>query len=210
MKLLNDLFKRSKALCGQLMSSMFDSNNPATAVDQLFESTEKTSSTFEESKETERIMPISDVPVIDYYMDSKGIKGENNEQKIEKEEGTEYIQEEKNNNKDSIDDPNLDNSCGKQLVFELPTLLEELNKLRSQTTDKNVISTILFCESRIEEMMLSCGCEPINEESTFDNSRHVPYPFSFVQNGCVIEKTIKPGLSYNNKVLVKAIVKCKQ
>lgn len=84
MKLLNDLFKRSKALCGQLMSSMFDSNNPVTAVDQLFESTEKTSSAFEESKETERIMPISDIPVIDYYMDSKGIKGENNEKKIEK------------------------------------------------------------------------------------------------------------------------------
>ena len=159
MKLLNDLFKKSKALCGQLMSSMFDSNNPATAVDQLFESTEKTSSAFEESKETERIMPISDVPNIDYYMDSKGVKGENNEKKIEKEEGTEHIQGGKN--KDSIDDPNLDNSCGKQLIFELPTLLEELNKLRSQTTDENVISTILFCESRIEEMMLSCGCEPI-------------------------------------------------
>lgn len=42
MKLLNDLFKKSKVLCGQLMSSMFDSNNPATAVDQLFESTENT------------------------------------------------------------------------------------------------------------------------------------------------------------------------
>lgn len=208
MKLLNDLFKRSKALCGQLISSMFDSNNPTTAVDQLFESTEKTSSAFEESKETEKIIPLSDVPNIDYYMDTKGVKGGNDEKKIEKEE-TEYIQGEKNN-KDSVDDPNLDNSCGKQLIFELPTLLEELNKLRSQTTDENVISTILFCESRIEEMMLSCGCEPINEESTFDNSRHVPYPFSFVQNGCIIEKTIKPGLSYNNKVLVKAIVKCKQ
>lgn len=209
MKLLNDLFKRSKALCGQLMSSMFDSNNPSTVVDQLFESTEKASSAFEESKETERIMPLSDVPNIDYYMDSKGVKGENEEKKIGKEEGTEYIQEEKNN-KDSVDDPNLDNSCSKQLTFELPTLLEELNKLRSQTTDENVISTILFCESRIEEMMLSCGCEPINEETSFDNSRHVPYPFSFIQNGCIIEKTIKPGLSYNNKVLVKAIVKCKQ
>ena len=208
MKLLNDLFKRSKALCGQLISSMFDSNNPATAVDQLFESTEKTSSAFEESKETEKIIPLSDVPNIDYYMDTKGVKGGNDEKKIEKEE-TEYIQGEKNN-KDSVDDPNLDNSCGKQLIFELPTLLEELNKLRSQTTDENVISTILFCGSRIEEMMLSCGCEPINEESTFDNSRHVPYPFSFVQNGCIVEKTIKPGLSYNNKVLVKAIVKCKQ
>lgn len=209
MKLLNDLFKRSKALCGQLMSSMFDSNNPTTAVDQLFESTEKTSSAFKESKDSERTMPLSDVPNIDYYMDSKEVRGENDEKKIGKEEETEYIQEEKNN-KDYVDDPNLDNSCGKQLIFELPTLLEELNKLRSQTTDENVISTILFCESRIEEMMLSCGCEPINEESTFDNSRHVPYQFSFVQNGCIIEKTIKPGLSYNNKVLVKAIVKCKQ
>lgn len=209
MKLLNDLFKRSKALCGQLMSSMFDSNNPATAVDQLFESTEKTSSVFEESKALEKNTPLSDVPNIDYYMDSKGVRGENDEKKIGKEEGAEYIQEEKNN-KDYVDDPNLDNSCGKQLIFELPTLLEEQNKLRTQTTDENVISTILFCESRIEEMMLACGCEPINEESTFDNSRHVPHPFSFVQNGCIIEKTIKPGLSYNNKVLVKAIVKCKQ
>ena len=209
MKLLNDLIKRSKTLCGQLMSSMFDSNNPTTAVDQLFESTEKTSSAFKESKDSERTMPLSDVPNIDYYMDSKEVRGENDEKKIGKEEETEYIQEEKNN-KDYVDDPNLDNSCGKQLIFELPTLLEELNKLRSQTTDENVISTILFCKSRIEEMMLSCGCEPINEESTFDNLRHVPYPFSFVQNGCIIEKTIKPGLSYNNKVLVKAIVKCKQ
>lgn len=209
MKLSNDLFKRSKALCEQLMSSMFDSNNPATAVDQLFESTEKTSSAYEESKESERIMPLGDIPNIDYYMDSKGEKGENDEKKIGKEEGAEYIQGEKNN-KDSADDPILDKSYGKQLIFELPTLLEELNKLRSQTTDENVISTILFCESRIEEMMLSCGCEPINEESTFDNSRHIPHPFSFVQNGCIIEKTIKPGLSYNNKVLVKAIVKCKQ
>lgn len=186
MKLLNDLFKRSKALCGQLMSSMFDSNNPTTAVDQLFESTEKTSSAFKESKDSERTMPLSDVPNIDYYMDSKEVRGENDEKKIGKEEETEYIQEEKNN-KDYVDDPNLDNSCGKQLIFELPTLLEELNKLRSQTTDENVISTIMFCESRIEEMMLSCGCEPINEESTFDNSRHVPYPFSFVQNGCIIQ-----------------------
>ena len=142
-------------------------------------------------------------------MDSKGEEGENDKKKTGKEEGTEYILGEKQN-KDSVDDSILDKSYGKQLIFELPTLLEELNKLRSQTTDENVISTILFCESRIEEMMLSCGCEPINEESTFDNSRHVPHPFSFVQNGCIIEKTIRPGLSYNNKVLVKAIVKCKQ
>lgn len=97
MKLLNDLFKRSKALCGQLMSSMFDSNNPATAVDQLFESTEKTSSVFEESKALEKNTPLSDVPNIDYYMDSKGVRGENDEKKIGKEEGAEYIQEEKNN-----------------------------------------------------------------------------------------------------------------
>ena len=108
MKLLNDLFKRSKALCGQLLSSMFDSNNPVTAVDQLFESTGKTSSVFEENKALEKNTPLSDVPNIDYYMDYKGVRGENDEKKIGKEERAEYIQEEKNNKDDLIKNlPNL-------------------------------------------------------------------------------------------------------
>ena len=40
-------------------------------------------------------MPLSDIPNIDYYMESKGEKGENDETKIGKEEGTEHIQGEK-------------------------------------------------------------------------------------------------------------------
>ncbi len=144
MKLLNDLFR----LCGQIMSSMFDSN-------------------------------------LDYYEDSKEVKVKVKEKEKEQEK-TEHM------------------------MYKLPNLIEELNRLRSQTADENVISTINFCESRIEEMMLSCGCNLIDKDVSFDCSRHVPHPFSFVPDGCTIERIIKPGLSYENKVLVKAIVKCKQ
>ena len=209
MKRFKKLLKKSKDLCGQLMSSMFESNNSVTAVEELLESTEKSSKTFEGCKATENLTPLSDAPNIDYYMDSQKVKDKEGENEIAKGEDNE-CKNEKELYTDFVGEANLDENCNKQLMYELPTLLEELNKLCSQTTDENVISTILFCESRIEEIMLSCGCESINEDSSFDNSRHVTQPFSFAQNGCMIEKTIKPGLSYKNKVLVKAIVKCKQ
>lgn len=200
MKLLNDLFR----LCGQIMSSMFDSNNPETAVEQFLKSTEKTPEIFEGVKASETLTPLSDVPNLDYYEESKESKEKEKEQ-----EETEHIQE-KDTCKNSIIEPILDDSSNKRLMYELPNLLEELNRLRSQTTDENVISTINFCENRIEEMMLSCGCKLIDEDVSFDNSRHVPNPFSFIPDGCTIERIIRPGLSYENKVLVKAIVKCKQ
>lgn len=206
MKLFNDLYKKSKALCEQLMPSIFDSDNSVSDVEQLLNSTENTSKIFNDNKDSECLTSLSDAPNIDYYMDPKEVKGE---KKIEKEENTEYTQE-PNTCNDTVGESNIEKSCNNQLMYELPTLLEELNNLYSQTTDENVISTIQFCESRIKEMMLACGCKSINEDSSFDNSRHVPHPFSFVQNGCLIEKTIKPGLIYKNKVLVKAIVKCKQ
>ena len=95
-------------------------------------------------------MPLSDIPNIDYYMESKGEKGENDETKIGKEEGTEHIQGEKNN-KDSVDDPNLDKSYGKTIIFELPTLLEELNSCVLKLPMKFVLYlTIPYFESRIE------------------------------------------------------------
>lgn len=209
MKRFKELLKKSKDLCGQLMSSMFDSNNSVTVVEELLESAEKSSKTFEGCKATENLTPLSDAPNIDYYMDSQNVKDKEGENEIAKGQDNE-CKNEKELYTDFVEEANLDENCNKQLMYELPTLLEELNKLCSQTTDENVISTIQFCESRIVEIMLSCGCESINEDSSFDNSRHVPQPFSFVQNGCMIEKTIKPGLSYKNKVLVKAIVKCKQ
>ncbi len=204
--LLRDLFKRGKALFKEIKYTMFDSNNPETAVEQLLKPTEKAPNTFEKEKDSEVHTPLSDAPNLDYYEESKDVKKEKKAR--EQGEKTEYIRKQ-GICEDSVVNSDLDVTSDKQLMSELPNLLEELNRLCTQTTDKNVISTINFCENRIVEMMLSCGCESIDKDLIFDNSRHVPQPFSFVQNGCSIERIIKPGLSYKNKILIKAIVKCK-
>lgn len=204
MKLFNVFKKRSKALYEQAVSSMFDSNNPETAVEKLIKSTETEKGTFErKNKDLVVFTPLYEAPSTDYYMDSKEEKGK---EQIAK---SDDIQE-NGGIEDYSEESVLNENNGNRLIYELANLLEELNRLLSQTDDENAISTITFCENRIVEIMLSCGCEIIDKDMIFDHSRHVPSPFSFVQNGCEINETIKPGLSYKNRVLVKATVECKK
>ena len=199
MQLFNDFLKKSKALCDQLWASMFDSNNTETAVEQLLKSTEINTSAFrEENKHLVDNQPLYNAPNDDYYMELQDTKTlqEPEESKMEIHSITE----------DVVQNDNCDN----KLILEISNLLEELKQLSQQTEDANAVSAITFCENRSIEILLSCGCKSIDMDSVFDNSRHVPQPFSFVQNGCAINKIIKPGLSYKNKVLVKAIVECEK
>lgn len=139
-----------------------------------------------------------DTPGMDYYMETKNGDKEESCDSPKKEEKEETSQKTPTN----VD-------TGEKVMKELAGLLDELKQLRSQTTDENVVSVIDFCENRTVEIMTSCGCETIENELTFDNARHVPSPFAFIRNGCEISKTVKPGVSYRNKILVKAIVECK-
>lgn len=204
MKTFDVFLKRSKALYEQIVSSMFDSNNPETAVEKLVKSTETDTDAFEEkNKNLGAFTPLYEAPSMDYYMDSKE---KTDKEQVEKSDGIQENDSIVDYSEESI--PNENN--GERLIYELANLLEELNRLHSQTDDENAISITTFCKNRIIEIMLSCGCEIIDKDMIFDNSRHVPSPFSFVQNGCEINKTIKPGLSYKNRVLLKATVECKR
>lgn len=209
MQLFNDFLKKSKALCDQLGASMFDSNNTETAVEQLLKSTEINTSAFsEENKHLVDNQPLYNAPNDDYYMESPETKTlqEPEESKMEIHRDIQTVCLKEHITEDVVQDDNCDN----KLIFEISNLLEELKQLSQQTEDANAVSAITFCENRIIEILLSCGCKSIDMDSVFDNSRHVPQPFSFVQNGCAINKIIKPGLSYKNKVLVKAIVDCEK
>lgn len=200
---LFEFLKRRRAQCKQIASSIFDSNDPETAAEQFIKSTEiDNSGLFEEAnKPIDVSTPLYDAPNIDYYM-------ENNETSSTKQmEETEKTQEETTVEK-SLEEPACNDSYSSLLMEELAHLLEELHRLSSQTDDENAMSVISFCENRMVEIMISCGCEAIDKDAFFDNSRHVTSPFSFVENGCRINKIMKPGLSYKNKVLVKAIVEC--
>lgn len=200
MKLLKNFLKMGKTLYGHIASTVFDTDNPKTVVEEFMKSTEPNTYTYnEEQVHSDVYEPLSDAPNIDYYMEAKDapINVNNGMQKESTKE-------------QNMEESAQDEECGNKLIFELSNLIEELNRLNDHAKDGNVNSTIMFCENRIIEILLSCGCESIDEDSVFDNSRHVPQPFSFVKNGCTINKIIKPGLSYKNKVLVKAIVECEK
>lgn len=204
MKSFFNLIQKGKSICRHIVSSMFDSNNPETAVEHFLKSTEIDSGIIEKRDEHSEIYPsLYSEPSNDFYMESEKVVNKRNEE----------CSNSKQMNEDAIlpqEKPETNTNGETQLICELAYLLEDLNRLNSQTDDENAKSTIKYCENRIVEILLSNGCESIDNDLSFDNSRHVPFPFSFLSNGCSIDKTIKPGLIYKGKVLIKAIVECEE
>ncbi len=204
MKSFSNLLEKSKSIYKSIVASMFDSNNPETAVEQLLKSTEIDSDKTIEKQDDHSVVYSSlyNEPSKDFYMESK----EEKDKRCEEEVKNQHIN---GDIKLPPEESEININSGNQLIYELTNLLEDLNLLNIQTDDENVKSTIMYCENRIVEIMLSNGCESIDNDLSFDNSRHVPSPFSFLPNGCTINKTVKPGISYKSKVLIKAIVECK-
>lgn len=203
MKDLKEFIDKGKALCRQIASAFFDTNNQKTAVEQFMESFETDSPLLKSANQHIEVKPqLYAAPDKDFYMESS-----TNDTKEESVKSDSCLGG--NVKENSLRNMSADEEENCEIFCELAGLIEDLKRLDLQTNDDNVVTTIGFCESRIVEIMISCGCEPIDNELAFDNSRHVPSPFSFIQNGCEISKIVKPGLSYKNKVLVKAIVECK-
>lgn len=204
MKSFSNLLEKSKSIYKSIVSSMFDSNNPETAVEQLLKSTEIGSDKTIEKQNDHSVVYSSlyNEPSEDFYMESIEEKDKRCEEEVKNQQINRNI-------KLPPEESEININSGNQLIYELADLLEDLNRLNIQTDDENVKSTIMHCENRIVEIMLSNGCESIDNDLSFDNSRHVPSPFSFLPNGCTINKIIKPGLCYKSKVLIKAIVECK-
>lgn len=206
MNSLYNLIKKGKSIYKHIVSSMFDSNNPETAVEHLLKSikTDTGNIVSEQGSHQAVYSSLYNAPSDDFYMESEKVMYKRADENVE----TKHIDEDLILPKVELEDDNT--SGGNQLVDEIVHLLEDLNRLNAQTEDENVKSTIMYCEDRIVEILLSNGCERIENDLLFDNSRHVPSPFSFLPNGCTIDETVKPGLTYNGKVLIKAIVKCKK
>ena len=204
MKHLEELIDRGRALCGQIVSALFDAGDTKTTVERFMESVETDSSSFgNANRHVEEKSRLYTAPDEDFYMGSSTDSVKEQTAKLDV-----HLEDEVKAGSSQGLSP--DDGLKENILCELAGLIEELKRLDSQTTDENVTATIGFCENRIVEIMISSGCEPIDNELTFDNSRHVPSPYSFIEDGCEISKIVKPGLSYKNKVLVKAIVECKQ
>lgn len=67
-----------------------------------------------------------------------------------------------------------------------------------------------FSEQIITTLSLCDGCSVIANESTFDSRRHIPIPFSVVEDGTPIGSIVRIGIVIDDTVLIPAKVKLKE
>lgn len=65
-------------------------------------------------------------------------------------------------------------------------------------------------EQIITTLSLTKGCSPINGDLAFDSRRHIPVPFSLVENGTPIESIVRIGIALGEQVLIPAKVKIRK
>ena len=81
-----------------------------------------------------------------------------------------------------------------QMAKQMPA--GEAKDLAEDVSDQ-IITTLSLCD----------GCTPIINEPTFDAHRHVPVPFSMVDDGTPIQSFIRMGIALGDQVIIPAKVK---
>ena len=64
-----------------------------------------------------------------------------------------------------------------------------------------------FSDQIITTLSLCNGCSAIINEPTFDAHRHVPVPFSIVEDGTSIQSFVRMGIALGEQVIIPAKVK---
>ena len=64
-----------------------------------------------------------------------------------------------------------------------------------------------FSDQIITTLSLCDGCTAIINEPTFDSHRHIPVPFSMVEDGTPIQSFVRMGIALGEQVIIPAKVK---
>lgn len=90
---------------------------------------------------------------------------------------------------------------------DLANILTELDMVKNRLDSVDSRNVIQFCQERIIECMIKWGVDVIDDCMLFNPMLHIPEPYSIVKEGTPISEYLRVGLKYNNKVLLKALVK---
>lgn len=138
--------------------------------------------------------------------------------------------EETTDNNDSQSPDTIDghNSCGKygqdddiirheplpspqifqepSLLFDLAEIVSEMDTVKSRLNSNESKDIIEFCQERIIECMKKQPLDTCGQESVFNAEIHSAVPFQIVADGTPIINCLRPGLIYQGKLLLKALV----
>lgn len=90
-------------------------------------------------------------------------------------------------------------------LAELVKMYDLMAKQMPEGETKDLAEDI--SEQIISTLSLTKGCSPINGDLTFDSRRHIPVPFSLVENGTPIESIVRIGIALGEQVIIPAKVK---
>ena len=93
-----------------------------------------------------------------------------------------------------------------KLFISFSEIINEFDTYILQTENEETKQIIGLCQYRLIEAMVSNGATSIDKDIEFDCLRHVPVPFSIVQDGMPIKEILRMGLEYDGRVILKAKV----
>lgn len=102
----------------------------------------------------------------------------------------------------SIDDKSFD-----KLVEQVASLVKHYDVMANKMSDENMKTLLADMSSHLINSLILGGCEPIADDVEFDINRHMPIPFTIVEQGTPIQSVVRVGVANNGKVLIPAKVK---
>ena len=79
--------------------------------------------------------------------------------------------------------------------------------MADKLADDNMKALLADMSNHLINTLVLGGCEPIADDAKFDMSRHIPTPFTIVEQGTPIQYTVRIGVKLNGKVLIPAKVR---
>ena len=94
-----------------------------------------------------------------------------------------------------------------KLAEQVASLVKHYDAMADKLADDNMKALLADMSNHLINTLVLGGCEPIADDAKFDMSRHIPIPFTIVEQGTPIQSTVRIGVKLNGKVLIPAKVR---
>ena len=94
-----------------------------------------------------------------------------------------------------------------KLAEQVASLVMHYDAMADKLTDDNMKALLADMSNHLINTLVLGECEPIADDVEFDMSRHIPVPFTIVNQGTPIQSIVRIGVKLNGKVLIPAKVR---
>lgn len=116
-----------------------------------------------------------------------------------------YEQQENREDKNNI--PDSSSKKSQTLLNSFAEIITEFDSYYQRTSDEDAKKMIEMMQYRLIEILEKNGGIVIDDDKSFSAVRHIPVPFSIVDEGTEIKAFLRKGIMCGNDVILKAKVK---